>query len=140
MIASDRDGWQPCPPGGFTRLAARLRGRRKRRVAARSVVAVGIAVLAGTLIFQLYRWNTTQYQFAGISCARVMALSHDYAEGMLADPLRTQIHDHVIRCPHCKPLFWMMGVTVSFSLPDSGPAVPIPMAVASHRDECDERI
>ncbi len=124
MSRTEHDGWRPCPPGEFRRLGSRLLRRRRRRFVVRSTVVVSLALLAGTLSLQVWRWGTTEHRFAGIPCSRVMALAGDYASGKLVGPLRTQVHDHVARCPRCKPMFRMMGVSVVSS--PRGPGKPSP--------------
>ncbi|MHB1557004.1 MAG: zf-HC2 domain-containing protein [Isosphaeraceae bacterium] len=106
-----RNGWEACPPGEFTRLAARLRARHRRRDAVRGTLSLAVALLIGSVLYQSWS-RSREYHFAGISCSRVMALAPDYAMGKLQPALHDQVHQHVSRCPHCKPLFQKMGIVV----------------------------
>jgi hypothetical protein len=116
MSAPARNGWEAFPQGEFTRLAARLRARHRRRDAFRGTIGLAVAVLVGSV---LYEWwsRSREYHFAGISCSRVMALAPDYVMGRLGPERSEQVHRHVSRCPHCQPLFEKMGIVVH----DGGP-------------------
>ncbi len=109
MSDSARNGWETCPPGEFSRLSTRLRASHRRRDAIRGTVAVAVAVVMGSVMYQSWSssWN---YHFAGLSCTQVMALAPGYAMGKLAPERREQVREHVDICPHCKPLFQMMGL------------------------------
>jgi putative zinc finger protein len=105
-----RDGWDACPPGEFSRLAARLRGRRRRRKVLQATVAISLAVLVGSVLYQMRPRGPREFHYAGISCSRVVALAQDYAAGRLSNAQREQVREHVSQCPRCKPLFKSMGM------------------------------
>jgi hypothetical protein len=116
MSKSARNGWEACPPGEFTRLAARLRARHRRRDALRGTIGLAVAVLVGSVLYQSWS-RSREYRFAGISCSQVMALAPDYAMGKVGLELRGQVRRHVSLCPHCKPLFQRMGIVVQGGRP-----------------------
>jgi hypothetical protein len=116
MSKSARNVWEACPPGEFTRLATRLRARRRRRDALRATIGLVLAVVAGSAIYQTWS-RSREYHLAGISCSRVIALAQDYAAGKLPAAQHDQIRRHVSSCPHCKPLFQKMGIVVQEGRP-----------------------
>lgn len=114
-----RNGWEACPPGEFSRLAARLRARHRRRDAFRGALSLAVALFVGSVLYQSWS-RSREYHFAGISCSRVMALAPDYAMGKLGAELRDQVRRHVSQCPHCRPLFRKMGIVVQGRHPRIG--------------------
>lgn len=113
MSGPVNDDWVQCPPGELNRLAVRLRGRRHRRVLMQATAAVAVlAVAVGGWLLWPSPKPTGEYNFAGITCSRVLELADAYAAGKLSHELRAQVREHVAQCPHCGPKFKEMGMTV----------------------------
>ena len=106
------DGWKACPPGELGRLSSRLRSRRIRRNAARAGMALAAVTLLalGVLTFRTGHGEMKEFEFAGIRCSRVIALTQDYSMGKLEPRLSDQIKAHVEVCPRCHERFKAMGL------------------------------
>jgi hypothetical protein len=98
--------WGACPQGELSRLGARLRGRRRRRIAVRAGGALAVLLTCVGLwtLIARPRDNT----FAGITCTRVTELAIAYGERTLEPDLRTQVSSHVEQCPRCHKRFKAM--------------------------------
>lgn len=104
------DEWSPLPEGEVARLGQKLRARQSRRVFLRATAATAASVLAagGGAWLLLGRRDDGQYDYGGIACAEVVRLGEDYMVGRVAEPTKSQIAEHVARCPRCGPLFDQM--------------------------------
>ena len=100
--------WGACPQGELSRLGARLRGRRRRRIAVRAGGA--LAVLLTCLGLWTLNARPRENTFAGITCTRVMELAMAYGEGTLDPDIRTRVRSHVEQCPRCHERFKAMGL------------------------------
>lgn len=108
-----RDDWVQCPPGELGRLAARLQGRRRRRNLLRATALLPVvAIVIGSWLFWSKPTGTHEYNFAGITCSRVMELADAYGAGTLSPDLREQVRRHVAQCPDCGRRFKEMGMVV----------------------------
>jgi hypothetical protein len=108
-----RDDWVQCPPGELGRLAARLQGRRRRRDFLRATALLPVVAIAiGAWLFWPKPTGTPEYNFAGITCSRVMELAEAYGSGTLSPELREQVRQHVAQCPDCGPRFKEMGLVM----------------------------
>ena len=104
------DDWSPLPAGEVALLGKKLRGRKSRRVFLRATVATAASVLAtgGGVWLLLGRRGDGQYEYGGIVCSEVVRQGKDYMEGKVPEPTKSQITEHVARCPRCGPLFEQM--------------------------------
>lgn len=99
------DAWSDCGPGELQRVAAHLRGRRRReflRQAGR--VAAGAAVLGagGVLATRVGTGTSTPDQpYEGIACAEVMRLMPRYRTQPLNAEVAEKIRIHLAHCPEC---------------------------------------
>ncbi len=102
--------WEPCAPGDVARLGKKLRGRKTRRVFLRATVATAASVLAagGGVWLAFGRRRAGEYDYGGIVCSEVVRLGPDYMAGKVPEPTRSQIAEHVAKCPRCGPLFKQM--------------------------------
>lgn len=104
------DEWSPLPPGEVARLGKKFRLRKSRRVFLRATVATAASVLAtgGGVWLLLGRRGDKEYEYGGIVCSEVVRQGKDYMEGKVPEPTKSQITEHVARCPRCGPLFEQM--------------------------------
>lgn len=104
------DDWSPLPAGEVARLGKKLRGRKSRRTFLRGAIATAATVLAagGGAWLVLGRRSDGQYDYGGIVCAEVVRRGKEYMEGKVPEPTKSQITEHVARCPRCGPLFEQM--------------------------------
>ncbi len=107
-MTNAEERWGACPQGELSRLGARLRGRRRRRIAVRAGGALAVLLISvGLWSMQAGRRDN---HFAGISCTRVTELAMAYEGGKLAPDLRRQVLSHVEQCPRCHERFKAMGL------------------------------
>ncbi|VTT99540.1 unnamed protein product [Gemmataceae bacterium] len=101
--------WEPCAPGEVARLGKKLRGRKTRRVFLRAAVAAASAVVTGGGVWLAFGHRRGgEYDYGGIVCSEVVRQGADYMAGKVPEPTRSQIAEHVARCPRCGPLFKQM--------------------------------
>ena len=102
--------WEPCAPGEVARLGKKLRGRKTRRVFLRASVTTAASLLAagGGLWLAFGRRENGEYDYGGIACSEVVRQGKDYMAGTVPEPTRSQIAEHVAKCPRCGPLFKQM--------------------------------
>jgi hypothetical protein len=125
--------WTACPPGEFTRLGTRLRGRRRRRHATRAAATM---VLTGLGLWTL-QGRTREYDFAGIGCSRVQELAMAFAGGDLEPGLADRVESHAEQCPRCHELFEEMGLLSALALPDLA-RVSLGWLASSTQRQCPE--
>lgn len=97
------DGWTRCGPNEITKIAGRIRARRRRRIAGGAALVVASACVA--LAIWLYPRPDQGPDFAGISCEHVMDLSDAYMRHQLAPELQDQVRRHIELCPNCRGMF-----------------------------------
>lgn len=56
--------------------------------------------------------NSAQNRFGELSCARIVELITDYLEGVLDEPLRVRLEEHLSYCPPCREYLAQMRATV----------------------------
>lgn len=106
------DGWTRCGPNEITKIARRIRARRRRRIAGGAALLVASACVA--LAIWLYPRTDQGPDFAGISCERVMDLSDAYMKKQLAAELQGQVRRHIELCPNCQGMFHGMPAVSHF--------------------------
>jgi hypothetical protein len=99
------DTWSDCAPGGLQRVAAHLRGRRRREFLRRAgSVAAGVVVLGtgGVLATRFGTGTSTPDQpYGGIACVEVVRLMPRYRANELSADLAEKIQVHLAQCPEC---------------------------------------
>jgi hypothetical protein len=100
---SGAEAWCPCAPGELQRVAARLRGRRRREFLRQAgSVAAGVAVLgAGGYLAARVGTRPPGQPYGGIACAEVMRLMPRYRAKQLSAEIAERIQIHLARCPEC---------------------------------------
>lgn len=124
MSAAAVNDWTPCLPGEFRRLAVRLVDRhRRRRVLLGAAGAWTVVMLF--VVSWLFAPHVGEYSFAGIQCARVLALAEAFRAGALEEALSEQVCRHVAKCPRCGPCYrkWALDSVVQrrTPMPQVGP-------------------
>ncbi|MBI3466543.1 MAG: zf-HC2 domain-containing protein [Planctomycetes bacterium] len=142
MTTIVHEDWVKCPQGEFSRLAWRLRGKHRRRLLVRVSPVLPIAAIAcAAWLLWPASHKMPDYNYAGITCSRVMQLAGEYAADTLSPDLRTQVREHVVRCPHCKqcprcrPLLEEMGLTHRLRWRLAAPGDEVVVALLDLRDD-----
>jgi len=106
------DDWQPAGGGEVVRLTRRMKGRKSRRqfLTAGGGIVGGLLAVAGGWFAGRSATRSREYDFGGITCSVAMARADAMTNGQkLPDAEMTQVNEHVMLCPNCKPRFEKMG-------------------------------
>ncbi|VTT99552.1 : zf-HC2 [Gemmataceae bacterium] len=102
-------GWEPAPADAVARLGHQLRRKSSRRAFLRTATAVASVGAAGGGLWLLWsRDSSRECDYGGIVCSEVVKRGSDYVAGKVPEPTRSQIAEHVAKCPRCGPLFKRM--------------------------------
>jgi len=104
------DDWLPAA-GELVRLTRRMKGRKSRRQFLKAGGGVvGLLGVAGGWFAVRSVNREWEYDFGGITCSVAMARADAMTNGQkLPDAEMTQVNEHVMLCPNCKPRFEKMG-------------------------------
>lgn len=97
------DAWSDCAPGELQRVAAHLRGRRRREFLRRAgSVAAGVVVLGtGGVLATRVGTSSPAQPYGGIACAEVMRLMPRYRAQQLNAEVTEKIRIHLAHCSDC---------------------------------------
>ena len=106
----DEKGWDACRPGTLVEYAHRTKRAHQRRLIARRVGEVAMALVLFMLAVRFIPPDDgeREYNYGGIICRDVQSEMPKYMMGEILPEQREMIRSHLAQCPRCQEMMKRM--------------------------------